>query len=800
MLLEFDLRCEYLRERKKRGKPSRKVLAERAAAEEATSASSPSGAKLDDEDLSDSTTFNTSVNECSQSHRSDSMSSGGPALLPNDCAGGNILLDLDFSSGQPAAALGQFDGVSSLTRVEHSHHIPERPGVAQPMAIDDFSDFAAATGRRVFQSENLANVEGDFPNRRQHDVRGFQGDPYGLIEPNQTDVSNSPWVRVSDSPLLGYHAYAPTSSGWQMPLISLPSPFQTQLKHDSLGYASLKYPVLLPLLPYIFDIISIELACDLLDFYFASSSSAGQHPISPWILASVLRRQAILDLIQPRKCQPALLASMIWVAAQKSEAPPLKASPLMRDKICERLLALIVRLLNPYIHTASSQVGATVNTSVEPSLSGLGARLSDAMNFEAALGFNVDGASAFGQFDNLLTYVQMATVASANEYTRVGLRWWNLAWSSARELKLGHEWPPGEHRSTIGHSDAGMGGPSGHHKISDTSLSATEEDREERRRAWWLIYLADRHLALCYNRPLFLLDVECEGLRQPLDDAIWQSGDFKSHLNNFSAFGTPLYRNTHNSSHPAAGARFEFRSQSVFGHFLPLMTILGEIVNLQHARNHSRFGVAFSASLECSNRVSEIRSHLAIYEKSLQHGRPENTQRLLPGDTQDLPSAHDGFETARSVRRFLNTTTETPRSGPGGKKKVGTKSQAALAYGDYIVHVLHILLEGKWDPIELLRDDDGWTTTADFTKTLRHAVAAAECINRILELDPGLQLMPSFFAVYLLQGSFILLLYAERFRLEPAAISACEATSRAFEASVTTLSNEYQVRVLFTNG
>jgi len=36
----------------------------------------------------------------------------------------------------------------------------------------------------------------------------------------------------------------------------------------------------------------------------------------------------------------------------------------------------------------------------------------------------------------------------------------------------------------------------------------------------------DRHLALCYNRPLFLLDIECGGLLQPMDDTLWQAGEF----------------------------------------------------------------------------------------------------------------------------------------------------------------------------------------------------------------------------------------------------------------------------------
>jgi hypothetical protein len=49
----------------------------------------------------------------------------------------------------------------------------------------------------------------------------------------------------------------------------------------------------------------------------------------------------------------------------------------------------------------------------------------------------------------------------------------------------------------------------------------TEEHREERRRTWWLLYIMDRHLALCYNRPLALLDAECDDLLLPLEESPW---------------------------------------------------------------------------------------------------------------------------------------------------------------------------------------------------------------------------------------------------------------------------------------
>src|SRR5204863_7179096 len=113
--------------------------------------------------------------------------------------------------------------------------------------------------------------------------------------------------------------------------------------------------------------------------------------------------------------------------------------------------------------------------------------------------------------------------------------------------------------------------------------SVTDERREERRRIWWLLYTMDRHLSLCYNRPLTLLDKECEGLLQPMNDFLWHAGDFSnSNPNHYPTGATPATRVRR------IGPTFECTDHSMFGYFLPLMTILGEIVDLHHARNHPR--------------------------------------------------------------------------------------------------------------------------------------------------------------------------------------------------------------------
>jgi hypothetical protein len=112
------------------------------------------------------------------------------------------------------------------------------------------------------------------------------------------------------------------------------------------------------------------------------------------------------------------------------------------------------------------------------------------------------------------------------------------------------------------------------------------------------------------------------------------------------------------------------------------------------------------------------------------------------------------------------------------------------------MHVLHILLAGKWDPINLLDDNDLWISSDSFITAMGHAVSAAEAASDILEYDPDLSFMPFFFGIYLLQGSFLLLLTADKLQgdASPSVVRACETIVRAHEACVVTLNTEYQVQ------
>ncbi|EFZ04061.2 transcriptional activator xlnR [Metarhizium robertsii ARSEF 23] len=790
---EFGLGCEYMREKKKRGKASRKDLAERAAAQAAAGASNYNGDVSDGKESSNSPTTDEKADGFVENTRSNSMSSSGLATVHDNHLRGEIGIDAEFRHEQPAPTPGQFGELSG-----QSHMLPPiqiDQGTIhddRSMSISSYGGLSTSYDRQSLSSDDLMGGSQAYGHPHQNNMHGYSELSFGILGQVSTDFGNSSGFRLSNSPLGAYAGLtSTTSSGWGMPISSPPDQFQTQMQHD-FRQSRLRYPVLEPLVPHIANIIPIYLACDLIDLYFASSSSAGIHPMSPYILGSVFRKRAFLHPTRPRKCRPALLASMLWVAAQTSEAPLLTSVPSARGKICQKLLDLTVALLKPLIHSSSIYADSNAGqTGAAVSLGGLGVALPGSMSVEAELNGNSGSFGSSGHLDDVVTYIHLATVVSASEYKGASLRWWNVAWSMARELKLGRELPPSEPRPSFEQSKMETNGLDEHDILRNSPGFVTEEEREERRRIWWLVYTVDRHLALCYNRPLFLLDIECEGLRQPLDDAAWQTGDFKNYPADSNILGIlPENEET------LCGPQFRCRGYSVFGYFLPLMTILGEIVDLHHARNHPRFGSTFRASREWSNQVSEVRRHLRSYEGSLNLFETQSSLAQNNGDHRDMNSileSHNGTQRALELNSSPSAqSVHTTASSRVTKAEVQTRT--VLAYGTHVMHVLHILLEGKWDPVNLLDDDDLWISSPDFVTASAHAVAAAEAINQILEYDPGLEFMPFFFGVYLLQGSFLLLLIADKLQVEasPNVVRACETIVRAHEACVVTLSTEYQ--------
>lgn len=278
---------------------------------------------------------------------------------------------------------------------------------------------------------------------------------------------------------------------------------------------------------------------------------------------------------------------------------------------------------------------------------------------------------------------------------------------------------------------------------------------------WWLLYMQDRHLALCYNRPLFFLNKECEHLPLPLDEEIWQSDTFEQAV----------------AGQTSRGLNVECTSHSVYGFFLPLMVILGEILDLNHARNRPRFGPRANQPRNWDEPIDDITQQLEMFEHSLHRFEATNGKM------------NDG------LRLNGNTGMAGSAANQSGWSALSVQTRTVVAYGTHIMHVLHILLTGKWDPIALLDDNDLWISSQSFVTATGHAVSAAEAVADVIEYDPDLSFMPYFFGIYLLQGSFLLLLFADKLQGDVSAdvVKACETIVRAHEACVATLDTQYQV-------
>lgn len=667
------------------------------------------------------------------------------------------------------------------THAQDHHRLPY--GMGEFGSMDDYhrnvlNHSASINGQQLLHSNqsmpnaimhNNNTAMQHYQHQHQHQQPYTGQSPHSQSGQQQQPMGT---FRMPESPLsaTGFMGPSPNagSPGW----LNLPSPSMYPNLQSTHPSQLLKYPVLRPILPRIVSIIPISLACDLLDLYFATSSGAFFQPASPYILGFVIRKRSVLRQTDPRPCSPALLVSMLWVGAQTSESSFLTSPPSQRGKICHQLLELAISLLNPLVHTSSDPSHTYGAHSVinGVALGGFGMA-------NPAAGHDTEGGStgATAALDDVITYINMATVVSASEHKAASLRWWNAAWSLARELRLGRELPPNptpQNQNEDGEVGANPDYHQQHPNMPQPGL-VTEEEREERRRIWWLLYTVDRHLALCYNRPLFLLDVECDGLLQPDNDTAWQSGEYFPPEN----YEQSLYFRTR-------GPSFQCTSHSMFGYFTPLMTILGEIVDLNHAKNHPRFGMRFRSGHEWEAQAAEISSQLDAYGHSLKEFEsrfvPPEGEKMGNGEHHEVANSPHG-STSTSATRMTEAVLQT---------------KVVVAYGTHLMHTLHILLNGKWDPISLLDDNDLWISSQSFISATSHAVSAAEAIGDILEYDPDLSFMPFFFGIYLLQGSFLLLLIADKLQGEasPSVVKACETIVRAHEVCVVTLNTEYQVR------
>lgn len=229
--------------------------------------------------------------------------------------------------------------------------------------------------------------------------------------------------------------------------------------------------------------------------------------------------------------------------------------------------------------------------------------------------------------------------------------------------------------------------------------------------------------------------------------------------------------------------------------FLPLMVILGDIIEVHHRKEHPRLG-----GEEDHQSIAIIQELLANCELSLQQlsdnaspflEMPYLCQSRMGGDVLNVGSGTGYCQSATSPQDSFRAPDQS------------SKIHLVKAYSMHILHVLHVLLHGKWDAISMLDDGSDWITSKRFNECASHAITASQSVWTILNIDPELTFMSYLFGIYLLHGSFILLLFADRMpQLGPneSVEQACENIIRAHEVCVVTLSTEFQVRCPFNVG
>lgn len=195
------------------------------------------------------------------------------------------------------------------------------------------------------------------------------------------------------------------------------------------------------------------------------------------------------------------------------------------------------------------------------------------------------------------------------------------------------------------------------------------------------------------------------------------------------------------------------------------MTILGSVVDLCQTRNYRRFSLSSRNVTEWEDRAAEITSQLEAYGQSLKEFEAHHFTNAHESSGQ--PAAPN----ATAMSRLTDSMVQTKH---------------VVAYGTHIMHVLHILVTDKWDPINLLDDNDLWISAPSFRTAMSHAVVVAEPISNIQALVLRHKLVARW---------VLFLLTAEKLagEADPNVVGVCENIIKAHEACIVTLNTEYQV-------
>ena len=275
------------------------------------------------------------------------------------------------------------------------------------------------------------------------------------------------------------------------------------------------------------------------------------------------------------------------------------------------------------------------------------------------------------------------------------------------------------------------------------SMSIALEEREERRRTFWTLYVWDRHLALRYNSPLSIKDAEAQDIRLPMDEATWQiSNDYAT-----SPDVGGIYR--------PRGPPSTISGRDIFSMLIPLMCILGQIIDMHHVAYHPR------VERGLTNPVAEA------YTETIKQQVLELEPSIAALETQHVGNTYqaDGSRHHRLLGR----------------------------YATFLFHLRHVLLHCPWDKLVLLEQSTALLRQRSFQDISNRCGMAAGVLQQILSEGPDLGFKAMFFGIFFYHGSTIPYTMTATFKQESDAsmIEACQIYVRAFEASNCTYQAEY---------
>jgi len=187
-------------------------------------------------------------------------------------------------------------------------------------------------------------------------------------------------------------------------ILSLPATNHPGQEHNAVLPPPLKYPVLNTVMPFLETHISPQLVYHLLELYFTGTFPNHLHAIYRHLPCYILRTHSFLTE-NLRPTSPALLTSMLWMAAMDDRAFSLSISSSQQRNVCQFLSNLTRTLL---------QVSDNVSPNIqEPPPVGLNSSSSaDHRLMESA-----------GHLDRVITYIHIASIVFTEQDT-AGTRWY----------------------------------------------------------------------------------------------------------------------------------------------------------------------------------------------------------------------------------------------------------------------------------------------------------------------------------------------------------------------------------------